>query len=71
MGNELRCRTCPQWSRYGLSIEPGSDPDAMRTHNLVANYLDRHPEIGKQYECAVPYFKILNLAEKELQEAHA
>jgi hypothetical protein len=72
------------WRRWGLTIEDLDRPShypwyrrlsvdqirwVSRRHTLVANYLDRHPEITGRYRAdqrgELKYFDILALAEAE------
>jgi hypothetical protein len=64
-----------KWEKYGLgTLHSGSltVQEWVRTargHNLVANYLDSHPEIAAQYKPdqtgQIKYFDVLRLAEEE------
>ena len=63
--------TTLQWLKYGLCIvEAVRSPEsnkAFKAHNLVANYLDTHPEVRAKYKNdqsgEVKYFDVLSLAE--------
>lgn len=70
---ELVCN--PAWRKYGLSIyKPWerTKPElerGIRQHNLVAAYLESHPEIAKRYRPdqrgVVGYYDVLAMAESE------
>ncbi len=61
-----------KWAAYGLCIHDSvyaiGDPEsATRNHNLVADYLDAHPELVEKYKAdqsgEVKYYDVLRLAE--------
>lgn len=61
------------WEKYGLSIAEGVHlfcrPDATDAHNLVARYLEEHPEAQAKYKRDqsgdLKYFDVLDLAKAE------
>lgn len=64
--------TIPRWEKWGLST-PWADMDCEE-HDLVASYLERHPEIVGRYrheEKGFRYFEILSMAEKEVKDGTA
>lgn len=72
--------TEPRWVKWGLMLDDamisgrdGNHAEAVRTHNLVAAYLERHPEAAAEYRAdqsgTLRYFDILALAEAEARPA--
>lgn len=72
----MRTKRETLWAKYGLSIlhhgRMLTKPElegAIRGHDLVAAYMETHPEVAEKYEVdqtgEVKYFDVLDLAEKE------
>lgn len=60
---------------FGLSLDPGGDPEGIITHLLVADYLLCHPKERLRYRRdqsgEVKYLDILAMAEKEARAGQA
>ena len=63
--------TIPIWSKYGLAIADsvmaeGKFDEVSRSHNLVVDYLESHPDVVKQYKSdqsgTIKYYDVLKLA---------
>lgn len=59
----------PTWGKWGLSL---LTPECHE-HDLVASYLDRHPDVAQHYSPTQTvkgyrYFNILDMAEREAKE---
>lgn len=61
--------TTRRWEKYGLSTKTPAPIDTFKEHNLVCDFLERHPEIEEKYlrkEDGFRVLDILSLAQKEL-----
>lgn len=56
------------WIKYNLCIDDsvrGRDfRKATRCHDMVVDYLEKHPDIAKEYLVTHRYFDILSFAER-------
>lgn len=67
-----RAYTTKKWEKYRLSCKTLRPIKSCIEHNLVADYLDAHPDIADKYLKKVigfGYYNILRIAEEESKEA--